>query len=210
VSIEVVAIHTPPEGDMYDIGLWNNDLERSIKRPLVKEFFNASINDQYGYFRLTQSELSMLGTTNAELTRLIQSKHSPIAHRFSSGYGLRLQWVDSQLAERVMLLLMSQNKICLPVHDSFIGLLTQHNSIIKAMETAYFERFGLSIPLSSKNLFMEDASGNPKYQRQFPLPFYSDGLVDYTRLYQEHSESIHGQYVRSYWKNGYCSDLSYL
>jgi len=201
---------TPPEGDMYDIGLWNNDLERSFKRPLVKEFFNASINDQYGHFRLTQSELSMLGTTNAKLVKQIQSKHSPIAHRFSSGYGLRLQWVDSQLAERVMLLLMQQNKICLPVHDSFIGLLTQSSSIVHAMETAYFERFGQAIPLSSKNLFMSDAAGNPKYSRQFQLPFDSDGLVDHARLFQQHNDSIHGQYVRSYWKRGYYTDLSYL
>ena len=200
----------PPEGDIYDIGLWGNDLERSTKRPLVKEFFNASINDQYGYFRLTQLELSTLGVTQTKLVKLITSKHSAIAHRFSSGYGLHLQWIDSQLAERVMLLLMDQNKICLPVHDSFIGLLTQRNAIIEAMKTAYFERFNKAISLASKDLYMQDASGNPKYQRQFPLPFDKDGLVDRATMFQQHNDSIHGQYVRSYSCRGYYSDLSYL
>ena len=152
----------------------------------------------------------MLGVTQAKLVKLITSKHSAVAHRFSSGYGLRLQWIDSQLAERVMQLLMVQNKICLPVHDSFIGLLTQRNSIIQAMEKAYFERFGKTIPLASKDLFMKDDAGNPRYSRQFSLPFDDDGLVDRVRMFQDHNDSIHGQFVRSYWKHGYHADLSYL
>jgi hypothetical protein len=199
----------PPAGDMYDIGLWKTEHEKSLKRPLVKEFFNASINDEYGRFKLTPSELSMLGATHADLVKRIMKKHAPIAHRLNSGYGLQLQFIDSQIAERVMLLLMEQHKICLPVHDSFIGLLTQRNAIIQAMETAYFERFGKPIQLDGKDLFMADNAGNPQYVRQFPVPFDSNGELDRARMHQEHSGSIHGQYVRSYWENGYYQDLAY-
>jgi hypothetical protein len=78
------------------------------------------------------------------------------------------------------------------------------------METAYFERFGKPIQLDGKDLFMADNAGNPQYVRQFPVLFDSNSELDHARMHLEHSGSIHGQYVRSYWENGYYQDLSYL
>jgi hypothetical protein len=53
--------------------------------------------------------------------------------------------------------------------------------------------------LDDKDLFMSDNAGNPKFIRQFPIPFDSNGELDRAHMHQEHSDSIHGQHVRSYW-----------
>jgi hypothetical protein len=60
------------------------------------------------------------GLTWAELSQAIMSFHKPIAHHFYTGVGLRLQRLDSDIAEKVLLHFAQNGIAILPLHDSFL------------------------------------------------------------------------------------------
>jgi len=189
----------PPEGDMYDIGVWKSSKERDQKRPIVKEFFNAIVNDEYGEYKMSKDQKSILGLSNKQLRDKLSKKHHLIAHRFNSGYGLTLQYEDSKIAETVMLGLLEQGIACLPMHDSFIVQATERKNVEAAMNEAYKERFGVEIDLKSSFLFDGDDMGKRKHSVEFPLPFKEDGNVDQRALFKMHEDSIHNQYSYSWY-----------
>ena len=189
----------PPEGDMYDIGIWKSSKERDLKRPIVKEFFNAIVNDEYGEYKMSKDQKSTLGLSNKQLRDRLNKKHHQISHRFNSGYGLTLQYEDSKIAERVLLSLLEQGVVCLPMHDSFIVQSTERDRLVAAMNHAYKERFGVEIDLKSSFLFDSDDMGKRKHSVEFPLPFKEDGNVDQEALFRMHGDSIHNQYCYSWY-----------
>jgi len=188
----------PPEGDMYDIGIWKSSQEMASKRPIIKEFFNAIVNDEYGEYKMSKEQRRLLGLTDKQLRDKLNQKHHQIANRFNSGYGLTLQHEDSNLAEAVMLALFEQGIACLPMHDSFIVQFTEHNRLMKAMKKAYKDRFGVDIGTKSTFQFDKDASGKHKYSVEMPLPFDERGNVDQEALFKMQRESIHGKYYYSW------------
>jgi hypothetical protein len=190
---------TPPKGDMYDIGIWKTEKERERKRPIVKEFFNAIINDEYDFYRMSKENKKIIGLTNAKLKKLLSDRHHQIAHKFNSGYGLTLQYEDSKIAERVMLILLEQGITCLPIHDSFIVQSEERAKVILAMNRAYKERFDLEIDLNSTFVFDKDSLGRRKYSVELPIPFDKFGEVDRMALYKMHQESFHNQYCH-HWR----------
>ena len=189
---------TPPDGDMYDIGIWKTEAEKERKRPIVKEFFNAIVNDEFGDYKMSNESKKILGMSNKELRERIAHKHPSIANRFNSGYGLTLQYEDSKIAERVMLLLLEQGVACLPMHDSFIVQATERSKVVEAMNQAYKERFGVAVGLKSTFLFDNDEAGRRKHSVEFPIPFDASGDVDHLTLFRMHGESIHNQYCNSW------------
>ncbi|QWE19490.1 hypothetical protein [Polynucleobacter corsicus] len=188
----------PPEGDMYDIGIWKTDAERARKRPIVKEFFNAIVNDEYGEYQLAKEDKKILGLSNKQLREKLAHKHHLISHRFNSGYGLTLQYEDSKIAERVMLILLKQGIACLPMHDSFIVQAIEGAKVIAAMNQSYKERFGIEIDLKSTFLFDSDEQGKRKHSIQLPLQIDKNGVVDRAALYKMHSENLHNQFCISW------------
>ena len=56
--------------------------------------------------------------------------------------GLRLQYIDSQLAERVMLHFAKKGVPVLPVHDSFITAAQHQHELVAVMKRVFGERFG--------------------------------------------------------------------
>jgi hypothetical protein len=48
------------------------------------------------------------------------SFHEPIAHHFYTGVGLRLQRLDSDIAEKILLHFAQSGIAILPLHDSFL------------------------------------------------------------------------------------------
>jgi len=55
-----------------------------------------------------------------EFLRFIIKQHYKVEKHFRVGYGLTLQYLDSQIAEEVMLYFTNKGIVCLPIHDSFI------------------------------------------------------------------------------------------
>lgn len=110
----------PTDSDIYDIGLdgWvGKDDER---RPIVKEFMNALINDEDGVYRLKSEHKNALKLNHEQLMAKLKDKHPKIFSEIDNGIGLKLQFIDSQIAERVMLEMMNDGIVVLPIHDSFI------------------------------------------------------------------------------------------
>ena len=86
---------------------------------LVNEAFLQLIDQHVSW----QNRAHFFGVA-AQLMRRIEEVHAPIKHHLRTDAGLRMQFIDSEIAERVMLKLMARNSVCLPIHDSFIGLLS--------------------------------------------------------------------------------------
>jgi hypothetical protein len=72
---------------------------------------------------LTSGKLGRLRLNNASIRELLQrvkDRHAPIAGYINSGAGCRLQNLDSQITERILMRMTDMAIPCLPVHDSYI------------------------------------------------------------------------------------------
>ena len=69
----------------------------------------------------------------------LEIKHPKIAKYFATGEGIKLQYIDSQIVEKVMIRLARENIVALPIHDSFIVRMSHINDLKKEMNKAYKE-----------------------------------------------------------------------
>lgn len=75
------------------------------------------------------------------LIAAMKERHKPVAKYFHSGLGLKLQNLDSEMAEYVLRAMTVQKGIpCLPIHDSFIVPSGQVKNLMRTMKAAY-EKF---------------------------------------------------------------------
>jgi len=128
--------------DPYEIGL------DPKHRKQVKKAFNAMLNADND-LRSPPKGLSIkdMGLPWRDLKQRIKDKHSGISDYFGTGEGLRLQYIDSCIAEELMLRFIEEKSgtALLPVHDSFI---VHHGYAdeLKDMMLEIFERdFGAEV-----------------------------------------------------------------
>lgn len=121
-------------------------------REAVKKAFNVIVNcsgkprqDSVPEF----SSLQLRKTWRQFLSGIVKL-HQPISSYFYSGEGTRLQRVDADIAERVMLKLVASGYPCLPLHDSFITFATLDDELGQIMETAAAEVAGVTVPAKRK------------------------------------------------------------
>jgi len=114
---------------------------------LVKEYVNASLNDNTGKFRLKKSELAQLGLTHEELVQRVQTKFGPVKGYFGSGIGVELQFLDSEIAMGVLLGLARDNIPCLPIHDSFIVQIQHEYRLLRLMQKEFERLIGITSPV---------------------------------------------------------------
>jgi hypothetical protein len=185
----------PPSGDLYDVGLHIDGLpyDASIEpyksqRKLVKEVLNALLNDENGGYRPSPKELKKAGITFAKLKNLLIKRHPPLAKALRSTTGLKLQYKDSIIAEKVMLSLLEQGITCLPVHDSFIVPAHQWKELQAAMDAAFAEEmFGHVAKRKKPTQFSSD----------FYMTFLPNGELDRQAMFEMHDSAIHNKYVQS-------------
>ena len=67
----------------------------------------------------------------------LELKHPKIAKYFATGEGIKLQYIDSQIVEKVMMRLARDNIVALPVHDSFIVRMSHINDLKEEMDKAH-------------------------------------------------------------------------
>ena len=104
--------------DLYDIGISNYTPE---KRDLIKEYTNAIINDPKDNFRLDKISLNKLGLTHNKLKDMVYKRHKLINKYFGvKDEGLKVMYLDSKIAEDILLNLLKNKIVVLPIHDSFI------------------------------------------------------------------------------------------
>ena len=148
------------ETDLYDIGLDNWLGTKDPRREHIKTYINAAINDPSGNFRLKTAEQEALGITHEELKGQVLAAHKPIADQFSSGAGLDTQFIDSQIAEQVMLRMADEGHVVLPIHDSFIVRLGYEYRLREIMLEVFEGIIGARVKV---------AADYPRLRRQFGL-----------------------------------------
>ncbi len=86
------------------------------------------------------SELTLPKNKSAQdIFNQLELKHPKISKYFATGIGIELQYLDSQIAEKVILRLARDNIVALPVHDSFIVRMSHINDLKDEMNKAYEE-----------------------------------------------------------------------
>ncbi|MDC1075512.1 hypothetical protein OAQ35_00940 [Litorivicinus sp.] len=133
--------------DPYDFGLGEEH------RDTVKKLFNAMLNASNDLRSPPKGiPVKETGLVWKEIKQLIKKKHSGISDYFGTGVGLELQYIDSCIAEELMLRFIDEKSgtALLPVHDSFI---VHHGYAdeLKDMMLEIFERdFGNPIEVEQK------------------------------------------------------------
>jgi hypothetical protein len=185
----------PPSGDLYDVGLYidGQTYDASIEpyksqRKLVKEVFNALLNDETRRYRPSRKELEKAGITFAKLKKLIIKRHPPLKDAIGKGVGLHFQYMDSVIAEKVMLNLLAQGITCLPVHDSFIVPAHQSKELQTAMDEAFAEEMFGHVAKRKKPT---------KFRSDFHMTFLPNGELDRQAMFEMHDNAIHNKYVQS-------------
>lgn len=136
------------EGDAYDISIPH------AKRSLIKKTFNALLNAKGKINVPSEFKADEIGMTWEEFQDAVVARHAPVKHLFRTGYGLRLQRIDSDIAERVMLRFLQMNYPCLPVHDSFIVHHALADELEKIMSSEF--RFKTGIDIGTKTAIGEE------------------------------------------------------
>jgi len=113
------------------------------------------------------------------MDKLIE-KHVPISDDYIfSGFGNTLQWIDSQIAEVIMLHFALQGYPCLPMHDSFIVDFRLEEELKEMMEKVFTHNFEKDIPV--KDTWDQIIRiWSPEKMEQDLLPKIRMGLADGT------------------------------
>ena len=173
------------DNDPYEIGLKYKSKD-DPRRDLVKQYVVAILNDKSGKYRLDKKQLNVLGLNHQQLRDMVRKRHIAISHHFGAGIWLHLQYIDSCVAEKVMLRLLRANEVCLPIHDSFIvrrGLLKELEMVMK---DEFRKQLGSSIGLKKTDLAI---SGLHIGQPDINLPVSSvpvDPFMDIAKGFMDH------------------------
>lgn len=123
--------------DLYDLGLHGWMGGSDPRRPIIKEFINSLLNDDTKRYRLKDADSKLIDMKHQDLLALVIKKHPILEPYLYSGYGLDLQFLDSQIAESIMLKLIQNNIAVLPIHDSFIVRLGYQDKLRDAMRETF-------------------------------------------------------------------------
>ena len=136
-------------------------------RDVVKKAFNAMVQSSS---QLTTKPFSLnmdgMDMSWADLRQRILDAHKPIKDLFFCGTGNKLQFVDSCIAESVMLHFAKQNLVALPIHDSFIMREQYAGELEEAMRRGFYNEFQADIPLKREVIIERvaqfDEQGDPR------------------------------------------------
>ncbi|MDC3286643.1 hypothetical protein OAV67_03200 [Alphaproteobacteria bacterium] len=142
--------------DAYDIGVGDEH------RDVIKQLFNAMVQMKEPQDRPPRDvKFSQTRKTWKQLRSLIVDKHEPIKDKFFCGIGNRLQYEDSQIAEKVMLHFARQDIAVLPVHDSFVIQRSLQPELIDAMSKAFSQHYNVPIDIKDGAKFLAMDIGLP-------------------------------------------------
>ena len=166
--------------DPYDVGLSYSGSD-DLRRKIVKRYLNAILNDESGRYRLDPEELAKLGITQNDLLQRIIKLHKPLERYLYSGIGVKLQYLDSQIAERVILRLLRINEVCLPIHDSFIVRVEATLALVSAMKQEFFALFKQEIDMKAVFDFGPMNIATPRVLHGYPK-----GVGKFNTIWEDH------------------------
>ena len=136
-------------------------------RDVVKKAFNAMVQSSSQLNKKpTSLNMDDLDMSWGELRQRILEAHKPIKDQFFCGIGNKLQFVDSGIAESVMLHFAKQHLVALPIHDSFIMREQYAGELEEAMRRGFYNKFQADIPLKREVIIERvaqfDEQGSPR------------------------------------------------
>ena len=155
--------------DPYDLGLQDWMGKEDSRRKVIKKAFNAILNDEEGTYKLEEEDEVLLGLSNDELHEKLKNTHPRVYREIKSDIGLRLQKLDSDIAEDVLLQLTSLSIPCLPVHDSFIVTASNELLLIDLLKKTFRKHIGVDIKVDVDVV---------KSRESFGVPNESIGTID--------------------------------
>jgi hypothetical protein len=133
-------------------------------RDMVKASFNAMLNAKKPLRNPPRGvRPKAFGLKWRDVSEAIMAFHAPIAQHFYSGVGLRLQRIDSDIAEKVMLAFIEMDAPILPLHDSFLVHSGYEGELPTVMNAASVDVIGIPLnaapkkKVSSGEAFMEQS-----------------------------------------------------
>jgi hypothetical protein len=125
--------------------------DKKVARKVAKKIFNAMINAKVEMKAQPEGvKLSNFGMKWKEASNRVLQKHEGIADAFYSDSGARLQRIDSDMAEEIMLHFCAMKVAVLPVHDSFLVHHGYESELKKVMTKAFKRRYGVLPRLKSE------------------------------------------------------------
>lgn len=144
----------PPEGDLYTLpGI------DSRFRPIIKKAVNIAINaaNETSAMQAIRVEMNqfteqtgLIPPNPKIILEALKEAHSPIQKYLCSGYGIRLQFLDSSIAEQIMLSLAEDDICCLCIHDSFIVAKEYQDRLYELMESQFVNKFNFNPRITIK------------------------------------------------------------
>ena len=137
-----------PKGDLYSITGISNKY-----RDIVKKSFNIAINakDERStilaineYLREVEQEQGTVDLKADYILFFMKLTHKILQKYLCTGYGTFLQRIDSDLAENIMLSLLSERICVLCIHDSFIVSVEYKTKLYDAMTNHFNNRFNFN------------------------------------------------------------------
>ena len=154
VELDYSAMHPTALSHELGIPVAPNFYEFGVgTKALVKATFNALINARGTSINAVQGfDEAEIGMSWEEFLRRVKLHYAPYKAFFGTGYGLKLQRLDSDIAEAVMLHFVERGKVVLPVHDSFLCEQRHEAELAFVMEEQFRLRTGGSISFKRKRL----------------------------------------------------------
>lgn len=177
------------KGDPYQVNFIpsKNAEDTDGFRKFIKKSFNAMLNADKVMKRPQRASkgkpkemLRHWGVTWKQVVNAIRDRHPDIKDQFFTGAGLRLQRIDSDLCEAVMLAMINRSLeiVVLPVHDSFIVHHGYKDELMAMMLGAYCLKYGyIPPPKLSKEMIVE-ITGAPDWDTWSSRPVNHDNLAD--------------------------------
>lgn len=84
-------------------------------------------------------EISLVDQNVRSLLDRVKKAHTPIADYIHSKKGLKLQYIDSQISEAILMRMTKQEIPCLPVHDSYV-VPCQYGELLREVMREEYEK----------------------------------------------------------------------
>lgn len=151
--IYAVVNKTAPDGGMYEldgISDFNIDVAKKVMLVMINcKSRSGAVQAMLKLDRERAADGKSWGLTRDVVTQYIDGlakKHHAISDYFFSGFGLKAQNIESNIAVRVLLKLIDQDIACIPIHDCFVVGVQNREALARAMDEAAEEEIGRRIP----------------------------------------------------------------
>lgn len=144
----------PPDGDLYNL-IGVDSKYRSIIKKSVNIAINAkdekttilAIRDEYSDFI---KEYGYTPPAPKVILEAIKLTHPYIQKYFCTNYGVKLQYLDSSIAEKILIHFARRNICCLTIHDSFIIQTSYQDELYSLMIRCFQDLFRFAPRISCK------------------------------------------------------------